>query len=209
MSGPRIGLYGGTFDPIHHGHLLIARSVREKLDLERVLWIPSAQPPHKPSDGLTSFGHRAAMVKLAIEGEEGFVLDECEQRLGGPSYTLRTIEHCQVQFPDIELCWIIGADSLAELHTWYNVRQLVDACQVVTAHRPGFEQVSTDHLTEVLRRKQIAKLQRGVVDVPRVDISSSHIRERVWQGRSIRYLVPEAVDEYIRDHQLYAASARC
>ena len=203
MAAATLGLFGGTFDPIHFGHLLTARSVLEQLQLSELCFVPSAQPPHKGDVNIISFSHRAAMVKLGINDETGLTVDECEGKRDGPSYTLDTVKYFRELKPDVALYWIIGADSLADLHTWYHVDQLVDACEIITACRPGWEQPDLTHLESVLRRKQLAKVRRGILETPRIDISATDIRGRAAESKSIRYQVPEAVREYIDDHQLY------
>jgi nicotinate-nucleotide adenylyltransferase len=200
----RIALYGGSFDPIHVGHLIIARSVAEAINADRVLLLPTASPPHKEAGALTSAGHRAQMVRLAIEDERLFELNDHDMTREGKTYTVDTIRHFLAQFDDgTEICWIIGADSLAELADWYEVATLVDLCRIVTAARPGWDDMSLDHLTSRLSAAQIARLKENILETPRIDISATMIRHRTRTGRSIRYLVPESVRAYIEQHRLY------
>ncbi|MCH8878286.1 MAG: nicotinate (nicotinamide) nucleotide adenylyltransferase [Planctomycetes bacterium] len=145
MSTPNIALFGGTFDPIHCGHLIVARCVLERLSLDGVTFIPSANPPHKGGADLSDVAHRLAMVELAIDeprslvgAEPGFACDDCEARRTGPSYTLDTVMHFRERLgPEATIHWIIGADSLAELESWHRVSELVEACNIVTVNRPG------------------------------------------------------------------------
>jgi len=200
----RIGLYGGSFDPIHHGHLIIARSVAEQLGLTRVILLPSAQPPHKEAHALSPAVHRQAMTEAAGADEPLFELDVYDLTRSGPSYTVETVAHFRGRFGDeAELYWIIGADSLAELTLWHRTADLVDACQVVTARRGGGPPPDWDQLRQMLTAAQVEKLRAGLVDTPVIDISATDIRQRVRAGRSIRYLVPGAVRAYIEEHQLY------
>lgn len=200
----RLGLYGGSFNPIHLGHLIVARSVAETLDLARVVFLPSATPPHKDSDALVEAGHRVEMVKLAIAGESAFEFSDHDLTCTGPSYTVETVAHFKRELSaGDELLWIIGADSLAELDTWYRVGDLVDSCRVVTAARPGWEQPDLAGLTAKLSAQQIARLRDGILETPRIDISATDIRARVAAGRSIRNLVPESVRLYIEMFGLY------
>ena len=200
----RVGLYGGSFNPIHVGHLLIARSVAEQLGLEKVYLIPAAVPPHKPKHNLAGPEHRWQMVCLAAEGEDFLEPSECELRRQGPSYTIDTVKHFAEQIgPEAELHWIVGADSLSELTTWYQIERLLDMCKIITAARPGWEQVDTSGLSRHLGRGQVQRLMDGVLQTPRIEISSSDIRHRVAKGLPIRYLVPSAVEEYIAKHGLY------
>lgn len=199
-----IGLYGGSFDPIHHGHLIVARAVAERIGLARVIFLPSARPPHKPAEGLAEPVHRAEMVKRAIAGEPVFDFSDFDLTRRGPSYTIDTIRHYRAELgEDVELCWIIGADSLPELSMWYRVSGLVDQCRVITAARPGWTGLEGPALRGSLSEEQITKLRAGVVQTPMIEISSTDIRRRVRTGQSIRYLVPEPVRSYIELHQVY------
>ncbi len=200
----RIGLYGGSFDPIHHGHLIVARAIAERLDLDRVLFLPSATPPHKAPGGILDPAHRTEMVRLAIRCEPRFELDDFDLTRDGPSYTIDTIRHFQETLgEDAELHWIIGADSLAEFAMWYQVAALIDSCRVITAARPGCGWVEHDSLVRVIGEARMAKLESGVLDTPVIDISSTDIRRRIREGFSIRYLVSEDVQAYIEEHHLY------
>ncbi len=203
MSG-RIGLYGGSFNPVHCGHLIVARAIAEQLDLERVIFLPSARPPHKADEVLLDHRHRARMVKLAIRDEPRFEFSDFDLARTDPSYTIDTVAHFRKLLgPETALHWIIGADSLAELTTWYRVSSLVDACRIVTAVRAGWEQIAWDELRGTLSEAQLASLQAGVLETPVVEISSTDIRGRVRAGRSIRYLVPDCVRSYIARRALY------
>ncbi len=200
----RIGLYGGSFDPIHHGHLIVARAVAEQLELDRVIFLPSARPPHKDGDNLAPTAHRAALVKLAIAGEPRFEFSDYDLTRGGPSYTIDTVQHFRKVLGDqVVLHWIIGTDSLAELTTWHRIDALIEACRVVTAARGGVESVEWDALASALSEKQVADLKAGVLETPVIDISATDIRARIGTGRSIRFLVPGAVRAYIEEHALY------
>jgi len=200
----KVGLFGGTFNPIHFGHLITARSVLEQLALDWVVFIPSANPPHKSPAGLIDAEHRLEMVRLAVEGEPGFALEDCEIRRGGPSYTVETVAYFRERLgAQADVFWIIGADSLPELPSWYRIAELVEACRIVTASRPGWETPDLTPLRRCLNDRQIARLGEMILQTPRIDISATQIRARVRQGRSIRYLVPEAVREYILARGLY------
>jgi nicotinate-nucleotide adenylyltransferase len=202
--GETTALFGGSFDPIHLGHLIIARSVAEQLELDRVILLPAMTPPHKEAAVLTAPAHREAMVRLAIEGEPGFDVSDYDLTRTGPAYTVQTVAHFRRQLaPEAVLCWIIGGDSLAELHTWYHVRDLADQCRIVTAVRPGWEKPDLDPLRALLGTARMDQLESDILPTPRIDISSTEIRARVRTGRSIRYLVPEPVHGYIATHGLY------
>ena len=200
----RIGLYGGSFDPVHIGHLIIARSVAEALELRRVIFLPSAHPPHKDATRLLDGSHRARMVKLAIDGEPLFAFSDYDLAHTGPTYTTDTVAHFkELLGTAVELHWIIGADSLAELGTWHRVGTLVDDCRIVTAARPGWERPDWSALGNALTDRQIERLRGDALETSPIDISATDIRRRVRNGQSIRYLVPEAVRTYIEKRRLY------
>ncbi|MCH7596966.1 MAG: nicotinate-nucleotide adenylyltransferase [Planctomycetes bacterium] len=199
-----IGLYGGSFDPIHLGHVRIARAVAEGLDLQRVIFLPSSSPPHKQGRTLLDSVHRLEMVKLAIEGKPGLEVSDFDLTRSGPTYTIDTIAHFrQTLGPSAELYWIIGADSLAELPSWHRADELIDACRIVTAGRGGSGPIDWALLRERLSDRQIETLRAGVVETPLIDVSSTDVRARVRAQQPIRALVPEAVATYIEQHGLY------
>ncbi len=199
-----IALFGGSFDPVHCGHLIVARCLAETLGLHRVILLPCARPPHKSAGTLADGDHRAAMVRAAIADEELFAFSDFDLRREGLAYTIDTVEHFRGEFgPGAKPAWIIGADSLSELTTWHRAGALVDACRIVTALRPGSEAINWAHLRATFSAEQITSLQNGVVSTPLIDISSTEVRRRVREGRSIRYLVPDTVREYIAAHRLY------
>ncbi len=200
----RVGLYGGSFNPIHCGHLIIARSVAERLGLARVIFLPSAVPPHKQDECLVDSDQRAEMVRLAIAGEQLFDFSDYDLTRSGPSYTIETVAHFRRRLPEgTELFWIIGADWLRELGTWYKAQELVEACTIVTAARPGWDQPDLPALPGRFTEAQIAKLRDHILDTPRIDISAGDIRRRVAAGKPIRYLVPESVRLYVEMFRLY------
>ncbi|RJP38600.1 MAG: nicotinate-nucleotide adenylyltransferase [Phycisphaerales bacterium] len=204
----RIALFGGSFNPIHLGHLIVARNIAEQLGLDRVIFLPSSRPPHKNGAALAEGDHRGQMVRLAIAGEPLFELSDYDQNRPGPSYTIDTVSHFrQTLGLEIILYWIIGTDSLADLTTWYRVGALVDCCRIITARRPGFREVDWDRLRSRLSEDQIAILRAGVLDTPQIEISATDIRRRVREGKSIQYLVPEAVRQYIAEQRLYQSPA--
>ncbi len=200
----RIGLFGGSFNPIHVGHLVASRAVAEQLRLEKLYLVPAAVPPHRMPKNLAAPQHRLAMLELAVAGEPLFEVSDYEIRQAGPSYTVLTVEEFRRRLGSpAELFWIIGADSLAELPNWYESDRLVDLCQVVTAARPGWDAPDLSALSRRFSRQQIERLEAGILQTPRIDISASEIRRRVAAGLSIRYLVPDAVADYIAAHGLY------
>ena len=184
----RVGILGGTFNPIHLGHLVLAEAAREALNLDRVLFIPTGQPPHKPVRDLIPGSIRLKLIQLAIRDHAAFIASDIELQRSGASYTIETVRTLRKQLPDATLFLLIGEDMLAvRWLAWDTLKRL---CTIVVARRPGMR---------VVRREP--KLKR--LEMPRLDISSSDIRACVNAGRSIRYLVPAAVERYIRSHHLY------
>lgn len=182
----KLGLYGGTFDPIHHGHLIQAREALEHLQLDRLYFIPTATSPHKLDRRHTPAGLRYAMVEAAIQGERGFAVSDLETRREGPSYTIDTVEHFRKQFPDTQLYYLIGEDNLPELHTWRQIERLRELVQFAVLNRGPLESA------------EFPTVAQGIFD-----ISASQIRRRVAEGRSIQYLVPESVRAMIVENNLY------
>lgn len=207
MSGTL--LFGGSFDPIHHGHLIVARSVAEQLGVARVVLIPSARPPHKQHVALAPAGQRLAMCRLAVAGDGLFEVSDWELGQHGLNYTLHTVRHFRgVRGPDEALYWLIGLDSLVDLPTWFRVGELADACTLVTAARPGVPCPDLSAaLGAQLTAEQIERIGRHILPTPLIEISATEIRARARAGRSIRYLTPEAVANYIAARGLYRGGA--
>ena len=182
----KIGILGGTFDPIHHGHLILARDALEQLQLDSVLFIPAALSPHKLRRQPAAGELRVEMIRAAIEGEPRFCLDTLELERPAPSYTVDTIEALKTREPDAEFVYLIGEDNVAQLPTWHRFSDLSQMVQFAVLDRTGLK---TTHPYPVVRRH--------------VDISATDIRNRVARGQSIRYLVPLAVEKIIRERQLY------
>lgn len=188
----RLGIYGGTFNPIHHGHLILAREAMELLELHRLLVVPNARSPLRLGEALTPADLRLELVRLALEGEPGMEACDLEIRRGGSSYTVETLETLSEQYPDMELIFLAGADSLDTLDRWVRVEQIVQLARVVILPRPGYSR--TRALRELLlRAPHMAGKVEMLETARRVDISSTEIRERMAAGRSIRWLVPDAV----------------
>jgi len=202
-----LALMGGTFDPVHHGHLITARAVAEQQGYRRVVLVPAATPPHKQA-APSSSDDRLAMLRLAVEGDPLFEISTIELDRGGPSYTLDTLRRLRaVHGQAVPLHWIIGADMLEMLPTWHCAGELLETAQLVVAYRPPWtagqlEQVFV-RLAEQLPPPRVREIRRHVAATPQIEISSSDIRRRVADGRSIRNLVPPPVEQYILDHVLY------
>jgi len=199
----RIGILGGTFNPVHIGHLILAQSAVEAFDLAKVLFIPCAQPPHKEPAGLVTAEHRMAMLEAAIEGDLRFEVSDIEIKRGGTSYAIATVRQLLRIYPQSKLFFIIGSDTLPELHLWKDVNALLKLCTFVTFGRPGqnHRPLQPDDLH--LDPPWPEQLLRNYQELRLVDVSSSDVRYRLAEGMSIRYLVPLSVEMYIAEHGLY------
>ena len=197
----RIGIMGGTFDPIHMGHLLMAESVRMDYDLDRVLFIPTGTSPHKDDSAVTPAIDRYIMTMMATYSNPYFFVSPIERDRPGPSYTIDTVRALVAEYPaGTEFYFLTGTDAILELHTWNNINELLDLCHFVAASRPG--QVRTiEQEIERLGPKAMERIHR--LTTPELEISSTDIRERVRLGKSIRYFVPENVEHYIHKEGLY------
>ncbi|HJT79827.1 MAG TPA: nicotinate-nucleotide adenylyltransferase [Chthoniobacterales bacterium] len=184
----RIGIYGGTFDPIHNGHLILAREAREQLHLQTIIFVPAAVSPFKNTPA-GSPADRLAMLQAAIAGESGFAIDEFELHRPPPSYTIDTVENIRDREADAELFYLIGRDNIPGLTKWHRFGDIQNLVQFIVLDRPG---ESSDHPYQVVHRN--------------IDISATEIRNRVASNRSIRYLVPESVNEIIKSRGLYQES---
>jgi len=199
-----IGIYGGTFDPIHVGHVLTARHVKEKLGLSGICFVPAFAPPLREHKKMSDWKQRLAMLRLALKEEEGMWLSDCEESMTAPTYTVQVIEH----FRHLNNGWlthlIIGSDLLSELHQWHRIGDLLDNCQLVVMRRPGAE---VGHaLTGIeakLGHERKRQIEAGLIDVPQLAISSSVVRLRASEGLPIRHLVPDTVRTYITSSNLY------
>lgn len=182
----KIGIYGGTFDPVHHGHLILARETLEELALDEIIFVPAAISPHKVNREPVAADVRLEMVRRAIAGEMRFCVDDLELRRPPPSYTIDTIQELKRRYTGAELFYLVGSDNVPGLNTWQRADELRRMVQFVVLHR-GNAPIRCD-LPIIVRN---------------IDISGTEIRNRVATGRSIRYLVPPAVEELIQRHQLY------
>lgn len=201
--GNKIGILGGTFNPVHIGHLILAQNALETFDLSEVLFVPCAQPPHKGSATLAAARHRLAMVEAAIEGDLRFEVSDVEIQRGGVSYAIDTVRQLRRLYPKSKLHFIIGSDTLPELHLWKSVNDLLKLCTFVTFGRPG-RSTSLFRPADLQLPEPWSEQLLQNYSAPRlVDVSSSDIRYRVAEGMSIRYLVPPAVEMYIAEHHLY------
>jgi nicotinate-nucleotide adenylyltransferase len=199
----RIGILGGTFNPVHLGHLILAQDALERFELDRVFFVPCAQSPHKTAEPPIAAAHRAAMLEAALEGDPRMEVSRAEIERGGVSYTIDTVEDFARRFPGAEICFIIGADTLAELHRWKDIGRLLERCAFVTLARPGFDVDAIAPESLRLPPPWPERLLARVAAGHAVDISSTDVRMRLAEGLRVRYLVPDAVEMYIREHHLY------
>jgi nicotinate-nucleotide adenylyltransferase len=203
VSKTRIGILGGTFDPIHMGHLIVAEDIKQKMGLSEVLFIPAGRPWLKIKEGkpVSPAEHRLAMVKLAIASNPFFKVSTVEIDRPGLSYSIDTVLELKAKLgAGAGIYFIVGPDALAEFPQWKDSARLMEICQVVGIGRPGHAKAD---LRKLERSVPSASKSIMLIDVPQIGISSTDIRNRVAQGLSIRYLVPDAVEKYIAEHKLY------
>ncbi len=192
----KIGLFGGTFDPVHNGHLIIAEYLRDELQLDEIWFIPTGKHPLKDNRQISSVEHRLNMLRLAIADNERFKISEIEIHRPGVSYTIDTLNELLETYRDREpkFYYFIGMDNVNELHKWREPEKIVEKCQVVAFGRPGFQ-------PQLEAQPFVARIQ--FVHVPLLEISSTFVRQRIREGRSVRYIVPKEVEQYILRHALY------
>jgi nicotinate-nucleotide adenylyltransferase len=207
-----VGIFGGTFDPIHYGHLRTALELKALLELERVHIVPCANPPHR-SAPMSDGPLRLRMVAAAVHGEQGFVADARELERDGVSYTIDTLASFRAELPDRSLCLLLGMDAFLGLPQWHRWRELTDVAHIVVAHRPGWSAPGAGTLGELLRERRapsaaaLASQPAGLVHVQPVtqlEISSTDLRDSLRAGRDPKYLVPDSVREIIIETECYA-----
>jgi nicotinate-nucleotide adenylyltransferase len=200
LSDKRWGILGGTFDPPHYGHLVIAQQTREALDLAGVLFMPAAQPPHKPDRAISSAVHRRSMVELAIEGNAAFSLLTIELDRGGTSYTVDSLKTLTASRPDDRFVLILSVEAARQLPGWRDPQRILELAEVAVVPRLGYPAIEADWAEKSFPGRQ-GRFQ--AVDSPALGHSATDIRARVAAGRSIRYLVPPSVEDYIGRNRLY------
>ena len=197
----RICIMGGTFDPIHHGHLVVAEEVRQQFNLHKVIFVPAARPPHKTGQRISEPLHRVNMARLATASNRFFEVSTLEVERDGPSYTIDTVKEVKERYGVGEVYFITGADAVLEIITWKKAEELLAMCTFIAATRPGYDLKGL--------KKNLCFLSGKVLDniisleVPALSISSTDIRKRVRENKSIKYLLPESVEEYILTHGIY------
>ena len=219
----RVGLLGGTFDPVHNGHLDLAAKTAQLFDLQEILFIPVSQSPHKLDDQPASSRHRVAMLELALEQKTTFSIELFEVEKGGVSYTIETLSRLREKHPDWELFLILGADAFLLMDTWKNCTEIIKLCHVLVSTRPGFKLEVPDKLGQMLGLKKTPLDNNDLIlpitlktttektirlyQTPTPNISSREIRHKVQAGKEVKNLLPLAVDHYIMHHRLFRAES--
>jgi nicotinate-nucleotide adenylyltransferase len=199
----RIGIFGGSFDPVHLGHLWIAESALETLDLDEIRWVPAATSPLKPAGPTASDEDRLQMVRLAVSGCQHHIVDDREIRRGDVSYTVDTIDEFRKEFPDADLFMILGSDSLSAIRQWHRPDRLLQLAIPAVVQRGGDEEIDFSVLEGFLDHQRMDVVRRHVIAMPVIEISSHELRQRIGEGRSIRFRVPRAVEAMINSQGIY------
>lgn len=199
----RIGLFGGSFDPVHFGHLLLAELCREHCQLDQIVFMPAATSPHKSDRAPADAKARVEMLRLAVGGHAAFTVSELEIARGGVSYTVETLESLTRESPDREWFFLMGGDSLADLPNWRKPERICELATPVIVARHGSPKPDVAALRKFVDDDRLRKVEQCLVEMPRIELSSTEIRDRVAAGRSIRYHVPRAVEKYIDTNGLY------
>lgn len=196
----RLGVFGGTFDPPHHAHRILAAEALEQLELERVLWVLTPNPPHKPDARITPLEHRLAMLEAALVGEERFELSRVDMERPPPHYALGTLQALRRQYPHACLVFLMGGDSLRDLPAWHEPQAFLEACDELGVMRRASDHLDLDALADTL---PALKMKLRWIDTPLLEISASWIRQRVSAGKAYRFYLPEAVYQIIESRGLY------
>jgi nicotinate-nucleotide adenylyltransferase len=198
----KLGIFGGTFDPVHYGHLVLADTCRLHLSLDQVRLVPAGTPPHKTDMTITDGHTRADMLQLAVSGYSEFVVDRREIRREGKSFTVSTLTDFRNEFPDAELFFLMGADSLRDIPTWKEPERIAELATVVAVNRPGLPEPTQSQVVDWVG-EDLAKVVKTVT-MPGTDVSATDLRQRVRDGMGLRFLVPRAVEAYIDQHRVYS-----
>jgi nicotinate-nucleotide adenylyltransferase len=199
----RIGIFGGTFDPVHLGHLIIAEQAREQAHLDQVWFVPSARPPHKLETPITPFDRRAEMLQLAVAGQPNFLVDLIEKDRPGPSFTVDTLTDLHRLRPGKQYFLILGGDCLPDFPTWREPERIIELSTLLVAARPGWPVWSGIQVAASLGLADAGRIHLEPILIPLIEISSRDLRRRASESRSLLYLVPRAVEVYIREKKLY------
>ncbi|MBN1788801.1 MAG: nicotinate (nicotinamide) nucleotide adenylyltransferase [Sedimentisphaerales bacterium] len=203
----RIVLFGGTFDPVHLGHITVAQVSADKIGASKVVLIPARRSPHKKQKPVAADNHRIAMLKLAIAGKNLFQISLVELNRAEPSYTVDTIDHLARQFgSDCRFYWLIGIDMLEDLYRWHKINELFYKCTICLMYRGGYDRPDFNSLSQKLDDSNIEKLKTNMIETPLINISSTQIRQGISKNQDIcQHLHPDVLD-YIKRHRLYAAT---
>jgi len=199
----RVGIYGGTFDPIHQGHLILAEQCREQGKLDQVWFVPAFRPPNKLEQNLSRFEQRVEMLSLAIAGNPAFRINELEKERPGLSFTVDTLGELQKRHPGYEFWLLVGSDTLADLPHWHDPIRVVALVGLMVMARPGTPVMTAAELADRLGLPADAPLRLHTAQTPLINISSRDLRHRVAEGRSVRYFLPRAVEVYVQEKRLY------
>ncbi len=199
----RVGIFGGTFDPVHQGHLILAEQCREQGQLDEVWFMPTANPPHKQQGSITRFDQRVEMLNLALAGNPAFRVEPIEKEREGPNYTADTLEELKRRHPDVEIFLLLGSDSLNDMPNWYQPQRILEQASLMVMRRADTPVLSDE---EIQRQLGHEVTLTGIEAPPLIDIASRDLRRRVSEGRSIRYLVPRSVECFIQEKKLYQQS---
>lgn len=199
----KLMLYGGTFDPVHNGHVKVAQSAFEKLGCDKAFFIPARRSPHRSQSPLASGTDRVAMLKLALADMPCFEVSDCELKRPEPSYAYDTIKDFAAAYQNAELFWIVGADALTDLLNWHKIAQIIDICNLCLMYRAGYQKPEFQGFEDQLGPERTQKLRNNVIPGPLIDISSTEIRAKLLQNRQCPDLIDPRVMQYIRNKGLY------
>lgn len=202
VSKRKIGVFGGTFDPIHFGHLLLAEQARDEAGLDKVIFIPAGAPPFKQGTDVSETHHRYAMIRLAIEDNKRFEVSDMEIKRKGISYTVTTLDECKKKLgKDSEIYFIVGTDAFLSMEKWVQAERLFKEYPIIVGSRAGSRDEERDRLADKLRNEYGAEII--IAFMPKIEISSTDIKSRLHEGRSLKYILPPEVEEYIKEKGLY------
>lgn len=201
----KIGIMGGTFNPIHNGHLIMSEQIREQIGLDKIIFVPCYLPPHKSGENVISGSHRINMAKIATQDNDFFDVSDIEIREGKVSYSIDLVKKIKSIYPQDDIYFLIGEDSLLDLHTWRDIKQLLDLCTFVTAKRTQNIDLAKEFQDNntLFDKKNMEKLCQNIVQTNVITLSSSEIREKTMNNCSLKYIIPEKVNTYIKENNLY------
>ncbi len=197
----RIGIFGGTFNPPHKGHMLIAQSALDEAELSKIIFVPCGNPPHKDDTDIADAKHRFNMVKLAISGNPFFDISDIEVRASSPSYTAKLLESLEALYPDNTLCFIMGADSLFQMEEWYHPELIFKRAEIIVALRGGYDNSKITDTIRDYKQKYNARIR--TLNMPEIELSASSVRERLKKGENVQDMLSGSVVQYIEKNGIY------